>query len=225
MERILSRVVIVRTYQEALQVAEENKLTCITQDFRVVYPGAFITKAGLCDASKERITPYLQLRQNLEVVEKKEERYNELMIALKRLQGREIEFLRNKELLTVQISQKEDEITNARTESQGAEERVQELTLQEKNDETLLVECRKRTEELRLYEQRLKKEAARNHGTLSEAEQEELQNLHRAADDLKLKLRDQNAAKTELESKLAAQRDKFSFLTDMKQRELEQQLI
>ena len=155
----------------------------------MVYPGAFITRAGLCDTSKERISPYLQLKIHRDIVLQKEERHNELGANLHRLQARDIELLKSKEMLSLQASQVTEESTQFQAELQAADRRMQELSLQEKNDETLLIECRKRTEELRVYEQRLKKDAARKDGKLSEAEQKDLQNLQRAADELKQKLR------------------------------------
>lgn len=46
LENIFSKVVLVRTYDEGMQVAKEHNLTCITADLEVVYAGAFITKVG-----------------------------------------------------------------------------------------------------------------------------------------------------------------------------------
>jgi len=43
---IFSKVVLVKEYSRALQIAKEFKLTCVTPDLQVVYAGAFITKVG-----------------------------------------------------------------------------------------------------------------------------------------------------------------------------------
>ena len=43
---IFAKVVMVKEYGKALQIAKEFKLTCITRDLQVVYAGAFITKVG-----------------------------------------------------------------------------------------------------------------------------------------------------------------------------------
>jgi len=46
LENIFSKVVLVRSYDEGMQVAKEHNLTCITADLEVVYAGAFITRVG-----------------------------------------------------------------------------------------------------------------------------------------------------------------------------------
>jgi len=43
---IFAKVVLVKEYSRALQIAKEFKLTCVTPDLQVVYAGAFITKVG-----------------------------------------------------------------------------------------------------------------------------------------------------------------------------------
>jgi len=43
---IFAKVVLVKSYDEGMQVAKEHNLTCITTDLEVVYAGAFISKVG-----------------------------------------------------------------------------------------------------------------------------------------------------------------------------------
>jgi chromosome segregation ATPase len=43
---IFAKVVLVKSYDEGMQVAKEHDLTCITADHEVVYAGAFISKVG-----------------------------------------------------------------------------------------------------------------------------------------------------------------------------------
>jgi chromosome segregation ATPase len=43
---IFAKVVLVKSYEEGMQVAKEHNLTCITADLQVVYAGAFISKVG-----------------------------------------------------------------------------------------------------------------------------------------------------------------------------------
>lgn len=43
---IFAKVVLVKSYDEGMQVAKEHSLTCITADLEVVYAGAFISKVG-----------------------------------------------------------------------------------------------------------------------------------------------------------------------------------
>ena len=44
--KIFAKVVLVRSYDEGMQIAKEHNLTCITTDLEVIYAGAFITKVG-----------------------------------------------------------------------------------------------------------------------------------------------------------------------------------
>jgi chromosome segregation ATPase len=43
---IFAKVVLVKSYDEGMQVAKEHNFTCITADLEVVYAGAFISKVG-----------------------------------------------------------------------------------------------------------------------------------------------------------------------------------
>jgi chromosome segregation ATPase len=55
----LENVVLVRDLEKAFEVSTRYKnITCITSKFQMVYPGSFITKAGIVDTSKKRIEPY-----------------------------------------------------------------------------------------------------------------------------------------------------------------------
>jgi chromosome segregation ATPase len=56
---IFSKVVMVKEYARALQIAKEYSLTCVTPDLQVVYAGAFITKVGAARMQGEnRVTLY-----------------------------------------------------------------------------------------------------------------------------------------------------------------------
>lgn len=46
LESIFAKVVLVKSYDEGMQVAKDHNLTCITADLEVVYAGAFISKVG-----------------------------------------------------------------------------------------------------------------------------------------------------------------------------------
>lgn len=52
MESIFSKVVLLKTYEEGMQVAKDHNLTCITADLEVVYAGAFLTKVGHYNRAK-----------------------------------------------------------------------------------------------------------------------------------------------------------------------------
>ena len=45
-ENVFSKVVISKTYTEAMEIAKNHNLTCITSDFQVVHAGAFLTRVG-----------------------------------------------------------------------------------------------------------------------------------------------------------------------------------
>jgi chromosome segregation ATPase len=45
-DSFFSKVVLVKDYATAMNVAKDYNLTCITRDLQVVYAGAFITKVG-----------------------------------------------------------------------------------------------------------------------------------------------------------------------------------
>lgn len=45
-DKIFSKIVLVKTYDEGMTVAKDHNLTCITADLQVIYAGAFITKVG-----------------------------------------------------------------------------------------------------------------------------------------------------------------------------------
>lgn len=49
-----SKVVLVKTYDEGMNVAKQHNLTCITKDLDVVYAGAFITKVGHYDRQNDK---------------------------------------------------------------------------------------------------------------------------------------------------------------------------
>jgi hypothetical protein len=51
-ETIFSKTVLLKTYEEGMQVAREHNLTCITSDLEVVYAGAFLTKVGHYNRAK-----------------------------------------------------------------------------------------------------------------------------------------------------------------------------
>lgn len=62
LESIFGKVVLVRQYEEAMQVAKDHDLTCITADLEVVYAGAFISKVGHYNrAQMDRFSVYQQL--------------------------------------------------------------------------------------------------------------------------------------------------------------------
>lgn len=62
LENIFGKVVLVRGYDEAMQVAKQHNFTCITADFEVVYAGAFISKVGHYNrAQMDRFAGYKQL--------------------------------------------------------------------------------------------------------------------------------------------------------------------
>lgn len=43
---IFGKVVLVRTYPLAMEIARDYNLTCVTPDLQIVYAGAFLTKVG-----------------------------------------------------------------------------------------------------------------------------------------------------------------------------------
>ena len=45
-QNIFSKVVLVRNYDEGMQVAKDHNLTCITGELEIVYAGAFLTRVG-----------------------------------------------------------------------------------------------------------------------------------------------------------------------------------
>jgi len=62
LEHIFGKVVLVRSYDEAMQVAKQHNLACITADLEVVYAGAFISKVGHYNrAQMDRFSVYQQL--------------------------------------------------------------------------------------------------------------------------------------------------------------------
>lgn len=73
---IFSKVVLVRNYQLAMEVAREFSLTCITPDLQIVYAGAFITRVGQYNKSAaDRVSSYgkvaaIQSQVELKIAEK-----------------------------------------------------------------------------------------------------------------------------------------------------------
>ena len=62
LQNIFGKVVLVRDYDEAMKVAKQNNLTCITADLDVVYAGAFISKVGHYNrAQMDKFLVYQQL--------------------------------------------------------------------------------------------------------------------------------------------------------------------
>jgi len=59
---IFGNVVLTKTYEEAIEVAKEHNLTCISSDFQVVYGGAFVAKVGHHNRSQmDRFAVYQQI--------------------------------------------------------------------------------------------------------------------------------------------------------------------
>ena len=84
-ENVFSKVVISKTYSEAMEIAKNCNLTCITSDFQVVHAGAFLTRVGHYNRSlSDRFTLYQ------EILSIKEEIY------LKSIEIQELEQLKDK---------------------------------------------------------------------------------------------------------------------------------
>lgn len=61
-EHIFGKVVLVKGYDEAMAVAKQHNLTCITSEFEVVYAGAFISRVGHFNRAQiDRYGAYRQL--------------------------------------------------------------------------------------------------------------------------------------------------------------------
>jgi len=61
---IFAKVIMVKEYSRALQLAKEFRLTCVTPDLQVVYAGAFVTRVGTSrNQGENRITLYSRIRQ------------------------------------------------------------------------------------------------------------------------------------------------------------------
>jgi hypothetical protein len=43
---MFSKIMLVSTFDRAMQIAQEGKYTCITHDYQVAKAGGFITKMG-----------------------------------------------------------------------------------------------------------------------------------------------------------------------------------
>ena len=62
LQSIFGKIVLGKSYDEAMVVAKEHNLTCITGDLEVVYAGAFISKVGHYNrAQMARFSVYQQL--------------------------------------------------------------------------------------------------------------------------------------------------------------------
>lgn len=63
-DSIFGKVVLVRSYDEAMSTARDYNLTCITTDLQVVYAGAFLSKVGHYNRAKnDRFGQYQQLHK------------------------------------------------------------------------------------------------------------------------------------------------------------------
>ena len=72
LESIFAKVVLVKSYDEGMQVAKEHNLTCITADLEVVYAGAFISKVGHYNrAQQARFSIYQQIFKIKSIIEEK----------------------------------------------------------------------------------------------------------------------------------------------------------
>ena len=58
-QNIFSKVILVKTYDEGMQIAKDHNLTCITGNLEIVYAGAFLTRVGHYNRSQmDRFTIY-----------------------------------------------------------------------------------------------------------------------------------------------------------------------
>lgn len=56
---MFSKVVLVKNYMLAMQVAQEFNLTCVTPDLQIVYAGGFLTRVGQYNkTASDRVTLY-----------------------------------------------------------------------------------------------------------------------------------------------------------------------
>lgn len=72
LNNVFSKVVLTKSYDEAMQVAQQHNLNCITTDFQVVYAGAFITKVGHYNRlHMDKFGTYQRLMQAKSVIQTK----------------------------------------------------------------------------------------------------------------------------------------------------------
>jgi chromosome segregation ATPase len=62
-DSIFGKAVVVKDYQMAMKLSKEFSVTCVTAEYQVVNPGAIVTRVGLFDSKKERITPYSNIKE------------------------------------------------------------------------------------------------------------------------------------------------------------------
>lgn len=59
LRNLFSKVVLVKNYMLAMQVAQEFNLTCVTPDLQIVYAGGFLTRVGQYNkTASDRVTLY-----------------------------------------------------------------------------------------------------------------------------------------------------------------------
>ena len=60
---VFGGTVLVKSYEQGMEVARDYDLNCITTDFQVIYAGAYLTQAGHYNrAVVDRFTLYKQLK-------------------------------------------------------------------------------------------------------------------------------------------------------------------
>ena len=72
LDSIISRTMIVKSMEIGIEFSSKHRVTCITSNFKIIYPGSFLLKAGAYKSSKKRIEPYQQvmtLSRELDFVE------------------------------------------------------------------------------------------------------------------------------------------------------------
>lgn len=149
-QNIFGKVVLVKSYEEGMQVAKQNQLTCITTDLQVVYSGAFISKVGHYDRNRmARFSIYQQIFKIKQIILNKKSQVSIIQSDRDKNDQMDLEALRD-------LQKTESSLTQLRSISQNLNQRELEFKSQIHHKTRNLNEVEKQIQNLQLQGEEFK---------------------------------------------------------------------
>lgn len=105
LRNLFSKVVLVKNYMLAMQVAQEFNLTCVTPDLQIVYAGGFLTRVGQYNkTASDRVTLYRKVDDIQSRVESKIITLKDLQQNLTSFESKDLDAQRKLQRQEVKIS-------------------------------------------------------------------------------------------------------------------------